>query len=52
MSTVTILATDPKLTPDEEKQLDAMVETDLEFWREQKDGGSKEVVQSLGVDPD
>lgn len=38
MCTDTIQATDPKLTPAEEKQLDAIVENDLEFHREKKDG--------------
>lgn len=46
MSIGPIQATDP-LTPDEEKMLDALIENDLEFWKEQKNGGSGEVVQAV-----
>lgn len=50
MCTDTIQAIDP-LTPEEQHQLDKMVDTDLEFWKEEN-GRSKEVVQGLVRDPD
>lgn len=47
MCTDTIRATDPKLTPAEEKQLDEEVDTDLGFWKESRNGRSEEMVQGL-----
>lgn len=38
MCTDTIPAIDPELTPAEDKQLDRMVEADIEFWKEERNG--------------
>lgn len=44
--TDTIQAIDPELTENEQKKLDKMVDTDLEFWKEEN-GRSEKVVQGL-----
>lgn len=51
-STARIHRTDPKLTDKEQIDLDRMVEADIEFWKEQKDGRSEEVVQGVGGNSD
>lgn len=42
-----IQATDPELTPEEQAELDDMVEADLEHQRERKDGRSREMVEAV-----
>ncbi len=39
-------AIDPELTEEEQRQLDKMVDTDLEVWKEDN-GRSREMVQTL-----
>ncbi len=44
---------DPEeLTPDEEKQIDAAIDADIEFWKETRNGRSEKVVQGLVDDSD
>lgn len=42
MSTEPIQATDP-----EQREIDAVIDNDLEFWKEQKNGRPGEVVEAM-----